>query len=617
MNFLYPMGLWGLIGVPILIIIYIIKSKYTERTVTSTFLWTLSEKFLKKRRPIDRVTGIISLILQILAVVLISLALAHPIIVLPDAASEYCFIVDASGSMNMADEGEKTRFEVAKDEVARRIDEAENGSVFSLITVGDSTQVVFEKTSSKKQALELLDEIEVSYSKEQYTDALMTAQRYFDENPGILTYLVTDKKYDDVKNIEVVNIAKPQNNYSVSNVTYKHLGGVLTVTGSVTSYDKDGSVKLQLFLDGNENPSQTGTAVVKKGVPTTFQLACNVDSFKYIRVAVDKTDILSMDNETYIYNVESEQIYKTLIVSETPFFFKSALSAITNAQIDVVDPADYVADTSGYGLYIFDSFDPPTLPDDGTVWLVNPQGSVDGSGFSVQGHIKFEEGAQQLELSSSSSSATQKLINGIPGNEIYIAQYAKCGLYRNFTSLFEYQSNPILFAGTNTHGNREVVFAFNLHDSNLPVLVDFIVIMRNLLEYSFPDIIEDVSYYVGEEMNVNIIANCERITVKAPSGEISYLESESGVGKYTLREVGTHEITMVISGTSRVFKVYSELPIEERQPEAVANEISLQGEAEPGGIDGEYDPLLVILICLVVIFVADWMVYCYEKYQLR
>ena len=47
MSFLYPLGLLGLIGIPILIIIYIIKTKYTEQTVASTYLWLLSERFLK------------------------------------------------------------------------------------------------------------------------------------------------------------------------------------------------------------------------------------------------------------------------------------------------------------------------------------------------------------------------------------------------------------------------------------------------------------------------------------------------------------------------------------------------------------------------------------------
>ena len=66
MSFLYPLGLLGLIGIPILIIIYIIKSKYTEQTVSSTYLWLLSERFLKRKNPISKLAGIISLILQIL-----------------------------------------------------------------------------------------------------------------------------------------------------------------------------------------------------------------------------------------------------------------------------------------------------------------------------------------------------------------------------------------------------------------------------------------------------------------------------------------------------------------------------------------------------------------------
>ena len=49
MTFLYPLGLLGLLGIPVLIVIYIIKSKYTEQTVSSTYLWKLSERFLKKR----------------------------------------------------------------------------------------------------------------------------------------------------------------------------------------------------------------------------------------------------------------------------------------------------------------------------------------------------------------------------------------------------------------------------------------------------------------------------------------------------------------------------------------------------------------------------------------
>ena len=47
MTFMYPLGLIGLVGVPLLILIYILRSKYNEQTIASTYIWTLSEKFFK------------------------------------------------------------------------------------------------------------------------------------------------------------------------------------------------------------------------------------------------------------------------------------------------------------------------------------------------------------------------------------------------------------------------------------------------------------------------------------------------------------------------------------------------------------------------------------------
>ena len=111
MSFIYPLGLLGLIGIPILIIIYIIKNKHTEQIISSTYLWTLSEKFLNKKRQIRLISGIISLALQIIAVATISLLVAHPVISIPNAAKEYCFIVDGSGSMAMNID-EKTKMEI-------------------------------------------------------------------------------------------------------------------------------------------------------------------------------------------------------------------------------------------------------------------------------------------------------------------------------------------------------------------------------------------------------------------------------------------------------------------------------------------------------------------------
>ena len=278
-------------------------------------------------------------------------------------------------------------------------------------------------------------------------------------------------------------------------------------------------------------------------------------------------------------------------------------------------PEEYTGQ-KGYGLYVFDGYTPDAMPTDGAVWLINQKASLPDSGFSVQSEVTFSK-AEPLELSTSTASGLKDLVVDLTGDEIYVNAYVKYGLYRNFTTIMTHNGNPVIFAGTNALGNREVVFAFDFHNSNMPLLFDYTVIMRNLVTYSFPELIASTSYYCGQEITVNVPANCESIRIDAPSGDSSYLSTESATARFVPSEVGVYTVTMNVSDTQRQFKLCASVNEEERLPVTAELELSLQGEATPGGFDGKYDALMGVLIALAVIFVADWMVYCYEKYQLR
>ena len=615
MSFLYPLGLLGLIGVPILILIYIIKSKYAEQTVASTYLWTLSERFLKRKRPINPLTGIISLILQILAVITLSLIIAHPIITVPASANEYCLILDASGSMQMR-EGETTRFDLAKEKAAEIIEGSTDGSIYTLITVSDVTTTVFEKTSDKKQALELLDELEGGFVSPEYTDALGTAQAYFNENSGVLTYLVTDTVYQTHDNIEIINVSRDAKNVGVSDVTWEIVSGTLTVRGKIDSYSEERELTVSAYADGASDPIATQTLVAKPNESAPFTLSAPMKTFSSLRIALNASDDLSYDDEYVIYDTKSEETYSILIVSETPFFLETVLSSVGHTKLTVMKPEEYSSSVKGYGLYIFESCTPTELPGDGAVWFFDPQGSVPNSGFSVQGDVTLAR-AEDMEMTESTSTQARKLTEGLSGKGIYTVEYVKCSLYRNFTTLFSYKGNPLVFAGTNNSGHREVVFAFDLHNSNLPMLVDFVVMIDNLMRFSFPDVIEEVNYDAGEDATVNVIANCESIRVESPSGSVTYLDTGMASATFPVSEVGTYTVTVTVSDIPSSFYVYSSLPKEERVPAPAADAIGLQGEATEGGFDGTFDPMTLLFICLGVLFLADWMVYCYEKYQLR
>lgn len=625
MSFLYPLGLLGLIGIPILILVYIIKSKYTEQTVASTYLWTLSERFLKRKRRPSPLAGIISLILQILAVTLISMAIAHPIITIPDAAKEYCFILDGSGSMRMEagippeEEGAApvTRFEAAKAAIRSRVEDTVDGSLFTLVFAGDTTGIICERTSDKEQILLLLEELTPAYNTLNPADAIGISQGYFNENSGLKTILFTDSDYPSAENIEVVNVAEAIENYSLSSVSYTHLGDTLTVSGKVTSFESDRELTLLMYLDGAETPAAAETVTVKAGEPSVFSLETDTRAFSSIRVVIEESDALPLDNEYTIHNIKSENSYNTLLVSERPFFLEAMLRSQLGASIDVVTPEEYEGQT-GYGLYVFDTVVPigMTLPTDGTVWLVNVTGSIEGAGYTVQGEVTLGR-AELLTLSTSSSSATRALLEGVDGKNIAVTRYVKCGFYRNFTTLFSYKGSPVVFAGVTEFGNREVVMAFDLHDSNLPLLADFTTLTGNLLAFSFPDMVESTTYLCGETATVNIIPNCESVRVESPSGEISYLKVDGASDSFRVTEAGSYRVSITVSGSVREFFLWSAMTEEECDPTVTPAPIALRGEATDGGFDGRFDPIWVIFIALAVVFLADWMVYCYEKYQLR
>ncbi len=628
MSFQYPLGLLGLIGVPILIAIYIIKSKFTEQTVSATYLWNLSNRFLKKKKKDNRITGIISLILQILAVVLISFAIAHPVFTIPNGANEYCFIVDATGSMNMVSEDGKTRLEIAKDEIREIIDDSMKGSTYTIISVSGDTNVICERESDKDAVITLLDRMEAGYGAQSFDGALRKAQSYFDENRGALTYLVTDKKYDRMENINLINVTDGNDNFAISDVRYEHsFLGELTVYGKAVSYESDTVLNIQLYIDGETDESLAIKKSVKRAQAVDFEFKVSgIDSYKTAMVKVTNADNMMLDNEVVLYSVESENAYKTLLVSDTPFFLETALGIVGNADVTVMETEQYLEYEekgdriiSGYNLYIFHSCNPKSVPKDGSVWLINTSASIENSGFGYQGE-KVLETAKPIEMTTNTASIIRdKLLKDVIGENIYVSKYSKYDTSsRRYYTLFTQGGDPVIFTGTNAYGNREVVIAFDLHNSDMPLKADFTILVKNLLDFSFPTVIDKTLYECGEMAQVNVVSGCESIRVESPSGGVSHINLDEAVGEVVLSEVGTYNVKVVSGNELKTYHIYSAFSKEEQDPSVTVNEkLSLSGVASEEGFDGIYDSLLIFFICLAVIFVADWMVYCYDKYQLR
>lgn len=638
MSLLFPLGFLALIGVPILIFIYIIKNRYTEQTVTSTYLWTLSERFLKRRIPINRLTGILSLILQILAVIAIALILVHPIINVPNAAEAYCFIIDGSGSMNIM-EGGQTRFEAGKEQIVKIIDDSMLGSRYTLVCAGDTTSTVFENDADKSRAKTLVEGSSVSYTESDFSDALGAAQSYFDKYPYAKIYLITDKNYENVENVQVINVSAAPENYALADVGQDLTSG--KVKGKVISYVESAKLDVEIYYDKAETHSATKQVeTVKSEEEGYFTAEFEFDSsginFATAKVRIAQSDSLDLDNEVIIYKVENQNMAKTLLVSDNPFFLERLLNASgiydrSNEEngeevdgedlLDIVSPSAYTGE-GVYGLYIFDAFSPEEMPQEGSVWIINPQSNIQNSNFSFQNISPDQKYSAEYPAEAGRSSVVREQLKNLDTSEgFHLGRYAKLSVSGKYYELATCEGNPVIFTGTNSYGNRQAVFAFDLRDTaDGTMSANMVLLISNLISYSFPAVLENTTYFSGETLLVNMIAGCKSIRIETPNGNTSYPDTSSAVSEYTLEEVGTYNVYLIMNDdTERMVNVYSLLPVSESNPTGTVQgaSFSVRGTPQESNLVGIIDNLLIIFIILAVIVVADYGVYCYEQYQLR
>ena len=632
MRFANPLGLLGLLAIPVLIIIYIIKSKYTEQTITSTYLWTLSERFLKRKNPINRITGIISLILQIFTVILISWALAHPVFTLAGRAMDYCFILDGSASMQTVQDG-TSRFNAGKDRIRGMISSAADGSTFTLITTGNTTDMVMKEVDDKRTALRRLDSVEPAYVASDLASASELATGYLEENPACKFYLITDRTVENIQNVEVINVAGAVTNYALDGVEWAYDGADIVVTGKAFSYENTASLTIEVFVDGSRTAAASAQVTANQGEGVDFSVTLPGPrpaegqepqqlQFNSLTVAIREGDNFPLDNRVTLYNKRADGTSKALIVSNQPDFIKFTLAA-AGIPYDVVaattDDYDYEKVKGKYGLYIFQNFTPSSMPTDGAVWFVNPDTGVDDtSGFSRRGAETLSN-PTRLQLNTSSKNRVETLLKNTDRAEgTYVNEYIKLGTYREFIPLVYCEGDPVVLAGSNAYGNREVVFGLDLIEtSDFAMSYNGRIILYNLIQYTFPSLVDETKLYCGEPLSVNVLANCTSIRVESPSGKAEYLSTSDAIAEYELTEVGEYTVTAVVSNGYQVAKVYSQLPVAERTLNASESFFLVRGETSDRKRDGKYEELLYAFIILAVIVVADWAVYCYEQYQLR
>ena len=652
MSFLQPLGLLGLIGVPIIIIIYIIKSRYVQKPVASTFIWKRSLKYVKRKIPLSVILSLL-LILQILTVVAASLAISRPT-VKPLKSNETIYILDASASMQNTMDGQ-SRFEIAKEYILTEAENIGNNSRVSVIFADTKVapeDVLVTRTEDKIDIRYQLEDVTCTDGDADIEGALEEASKIQELNAGATIKLITDKDYENVEGLEVVNISRVgEHNVSILSVVEETLlTGDYQFTAEVVSYGKGSECVMGIYVDGafmgsksvilpNTNMNEGGTVRViftpniltESSETQVIVPITNIKEYKEVKVVIEAKDGIQADNQFLLYSL-TKTAPRILFVSSkfksssdgtvdstkpTSLTIALASNGFVTKGEDMFLSVDAVLDSgrsfSGYDLYIFEGVEPPEgedFPTDGAVWLFNPSKIPNVvSGVEIL-YDNEQSGDFEMMLASQSQTNVYTTITKNLDSKIGLGKYKPMSHLGNFEKIFSCDNNqPAIIAGT-SGGVRMVVTNFDFNHSEWPYKVtDYIILMNNLMTYSLPDVLPSRDFEIGQTVQFNAPAGATQLTFKYEG--IILDETTDLDMKFVLDKVGVYEVEVLFNDeTTASYMLPTHIPNGESNivivgENVVAAEIPADSVVEAEPI--EIFPYLIAL--LILLLVTEWGVY--------
>jgi len=171
-----PAGLWLLGLLAPLVVLYVLKVRRQRVTVSSTWLWAAAARDLAAKSPFKRLVAQVPLLLELLALSLLSLALARPASRAGHIAGEHVAIVfDTSASMATVEPDGRSRLAHARDAASAVIAALAPGAQAVIVEAGRDAHVVSPMDSDRRRLEASLAKLEASDAEGSMSQAIATA----------------------------------------------------------------------------------------------------------------------------------------------------------------------------------------------------------------------------------------------------------------------------------------------------------------------------------------------------------------------------------------------------------------------------------------------------------
>ncbi len=389
MSFLLPAALLGLLTIPLILLLHILRNRRKEIPISSLRLWRDLEQ--RKHGALPRgIPLTLMLLLQLIIAAAITLALAQPASsFLLDQPQRTIFVLDTSTSMTAIDVPKtatgqtQSRFEVARNTINDYISAmGENDSVAVVLLSSNPQLLLVAEAEEKEAAWRILDKLTPGGNGVNLAAALTLTTGLIDPQQKNEIVLLTDANYPldssilpDVLasltwHLIPADLAASDNQALFDVSTRRMADGRYRIFARVVNYsDQPVNQTLRLTIDdlvSNEDPLEIAP---QSDILRAWTLSAQAETAS---LEIIEPDALSLDNRADLLLLDSVQ-HQVLLISDKPEILIKTLAVQPGVELTVVPSIANDYTFADYDLIVFDGL-PLALTTwpVGNVLVVNP-----------------------------------------------------------------------------------------------------------------------------------------------------------------------------------------------------------------------------------------------------
>ena len=363
MSFLTPLALATFaLALPI-VLLYFLKVRRREQTVSSLLLWEASLHDREASAFFQRLQRDPLLILQILALAALALALARPTVtIMGQGARKVVVVLDTSASMKARDVS-PSRFGVAKSEALALVNRLGEGAEVMVIETGVQPRVLVPLGRDRDRAVAAIRSAQARDLPNRITEAVRTARALVGADPRAEIHVFTDGSFTLAQTPEMtdprlrwIGVGQGGRNVAITNLSVRktYYGSFeYQAFVSLVNYAKE-TETFNFSLEVDDKPIAEKSVTLEPSVRRSVVLPFSHGGGGTITAKLQIRDDLATDNAAYAV-LPAPRKMAVLLVSPGNLFLEKVLRTDPQVALEVRTVDQYQGGMGDADIVVIDS----------------------------------------------------------------------------------------------------------------------------------------------------------------------------------------------------------------------------------------------------------------------